>query len=92
MVVSLHDIHLATSCSAPVEEIEQQAAPDTTTGTRTEGQGDQSMVELDEAMKEIQASIDEFIEQPAAEGSDDESESEDEEEGGRGLNSRVYIL
>jgi hypothetical protein len=77
-----------------VDEIQQQSAPDTTTGTRTqgEGEGDQSMVELDEAMKEIQASIDEFIEKPAAEGSDDESESEDEEEGGRSLNSRVYIL
>lgn len=41
--------------------------------------------ELDEAMKEIQASIDEFTEQPTAEGSDDESDSEDEEEGGRSL-------
>lgn len=44
-------------------------------------------MELDEAMKEIQASLDEFTEQPtAAEGSDDESDSEDEEEGGWSLN------
>ena len=74
-------------CSGPVA-VQQQSVPDTTTGTRTDrdggGEGDQSMVELDEAMKEIQASIDEFTEQPTAEGSDDESDSEDEEEeGGR---------
>ena len=52
------------------------------------------MVELDEAMKEIQASIDEFTEQPTGEGSDDESDSEDEEEGGQSLNySRtMYII
>lgn len=65
---------------------QQQSVPDTTTGTRTDkdgvGEGDQSMVELDEAMKEIQASLNEFTEQPTAEGSDDESDSEDEEEGG----------
>ena len=49
--------------------------------------GDTSVAvsELDEAMKEIQASLDEFTEQPTAEGSDDESDSEDEEEGGRSL-------
>lgn len=52
------------------------------------------MVELDEAMKEIQASINEFTEQPTGEGSDDESDSEDEEEGGQSLNySRtMYII
>ena len=53
------------------------------------------MEELDEAMKEIQASIDEFIQPPtaAAEGSDDESDSEDEEEeGGWSLNFFVYII
>lgn len=52
------------------------------------------MVELDEAMKEIQASINEFTEQPtAAEGSDDESDSEDEEEGGRSLNfSCIHLV
>ena len=52
------------------------------------------MVELDEAMKEIQASIDEFTEQPTGEGSDDESDSEDEEEGGQSLNylRTMYII
>lgn len=79
------------SGAAAVQQ-QQQSAPDTTTGTRTnrdeggEGEGDQSMVELDEAMKEIQASINEFTEQPTGEGSDDESDSEDEEEGRRSLN------
>ena len=52
------------------------------------------MVELDEAMKEIQASIDKFTEQPTGEGSDDESDSEDEEEGGQSLNysHTMYII
>lgn len=51
------------------------------------------MEELDEAMKEIQASIDEFIQPPtaAAEGSDDESDSEDEEEE-EGERSSFYFV
>ena len=81
-----------SGAAAVLQQQQRQSAPDTTTGTRAdrdgggEGEGDQSIIELDEAMKEIQASIDEFTEKPTAEGSDDESDSEDEEEGGRSLN------
>lgn len=61
-----------------------------TTGASSEAEvkgdgakGEESINQLDEAMKEIQASIDELPEQPTVDGSDDESDSEDEEEGGR---------
>ena len=40
-----------------------------------------SISELDEAMKEIQASLDDFGEQTTADASDDDSDSDEEEEG-----------
>ena len=73
-----------SSSSSVQEEAEatQEAAADTSA----------VVSELDETMKEIQASLDEFTGQPTAEGSDDESDSEDEEEGGWSLYCPMLLL
>lgn len=62
-------------------EPQLHAQPPTTT-TKPEVPADTS--ELDEAMKEIQASLDDLGEQHAPDASEEESDSEDEEEGGCG--------
>ena len=75
-------VMFSTYCSVP-EPTAGQQAPASAEPTM-EQEEPATISELDEAMKEIQASINDLGVQPTGDASEDESDSEDEEEGGCG--------